>query len=236
MQETRLYKKEDLLSDLNAVGSRLLRKITIYLIGGCAMSLKNLKDFTKDVDVIFTSMEDLTLFENALTALGYERILKTEGEYKQLGASSILRHPDRAGFDLFHVKVCNMLVLSENMIKRATKYSGLGKLSVFLISNEDISLFKGITERPKDIEDISLLISEPGRKFDWNAIKEECENQAEHLKIEGQLFNRFTELLEKYQIRAPILSWLKNRDTWHLLRDVYLLRMEKGLTHEQVIS
>jgi DNA polymerase-3 subunit alpha len=44
------------------------------------------------------------------------------------------------------------------------------------------------------------------------------------------------ELLEKYQIRAPILSWLKNRDTWHLLRDAYVLRIQKGLTHEQVIE
>ncbi len=238
MPEPKMYKKEKLLEELQAIGNKLDREITIYLIGGCAMSLRNLKDFTKDVDVIFTSLEELKAFEQGLMALGYETTVQKDAIYGQLGAFSILRHPDRAGFDLFHKKVCNMLVLSESMVKRAIHYGKLGKLTVYLLSNEDVTLFKGITERPKDIEDIRMLISTPlaTTAFDWNAIKSECEVQAQHLKIEGQLYNRLLELFDKYQIRAPILSWLKNRDKKHILRDVYELRLKEGQAHEQIIE
>ena len=236
MKEVKLYRKEDLINDLNAVGKNLPRTVSIYLIGGCAMSLKNLKEFTKDVDIIFTSMDDLNLFEKELIAIGYERTLKTQREYDQLGASSILRHQERAGFDLFHINVCNMLGLSDGMIKRSSSYDKLGNLEVFLISNEDITLFKGITERPRDMEDISLLINADKRNFNWTAIKTECRNQTEHLKIEGHLYNRLLELFEKYQIRAPILSWLKNRDKKHILHEVYDYRLKAGFTHNQIVE
>lgn len=238
MREIKLYKKEELLNDLKTIGSRVPRAITIYLIGGCAMSLKHLKEFTKDVDIIFISIDDLRLVEKELITIGYEKRVRVEPIYEKLGAYSILRHTERAGFDLFHIKVCNMLVLSEDMKKRAVKYDDLDKLSVYLLSNEDITLFKAITERPRDIEDISLLIKEAQKtgKFDWNVIKEECETQTEHLKIEGHLYNRLQELLERHQIRAPILSWLKNRDKRHLLKEAYETRLEKGFTHEQIIE
>ena len=169
-------------------------------------------------------------------AIGYARILKTEVEYEQLGASSILRHSERAGFDLFYMKVCNMLRLSDGMIKRSLKYGNFGNLDIFLISNEDIALFKGITERPKDIDDIWALINANRRNFNWNIIKEECASQAEQLKIEGHFYNRLLELFEKYQIRAPILSWLKNRDKTHTLHDVYEHRLKEGFTHEQIVE
>ena len=235
MPEAKLYKKENLLEELKSIGDKLPRPITVYLIGGCAMSLRDLKQYTKDVDAIFTSLGDLGIFENGLMNLGYERTLKTEAAYEQLGASSILRHSERAGFDLFHMKVCNMLILSEDMKKRASKYADLGKLTVCLLSNEDIALFKGITHRPRDIEDMALLIR--GKyEFDWNAIKTECKSQAEYLKVEGHLYNRLLELFEKYQIRAPILSWLKNRDKRHILKDVYEHRLEEGSTREQILE
>lgn len=233
MSEPKLYGKEKLLTDLQAVGKKIPKEITVYLIGGCAMCLRELKLNTKDVDAIFTSREDLKLFEKELLSLGYTVTVGVDTVYEKLGAYSILRHPENAGFDLFHIKVCDMLVLSEDMKRRVTTYGTLDKLTVNLLSNEDITLFKAITDRPRDIDDIELLVrGKPD--FDWNVIKNECKGQAEHLKIEGHLYNRLLELFEKYQIRAPILSWLKNRDKKHLLREVYELRLDKGFTHEQL--
>lgn len=235
MNEPKLYGKEKLLGDLRTVGKKIPREVTVYLIGGCAMCLRDLKLDTKDVDAVFTSKEDLKLFEKELLSLGYERTIGVDTIYKRLGAYSILRHQENAGFDLFHIQVCEMLVLSEDMKKRVTTYATLDNLSVNLLSNEDITLFKAITDRPRDIDDIRLLI-EGKPDFDWKIIKNECIKQAEHLKIEGHLYNRLLELLEKYQIRAPILSWLKNRDKKHLLKDAYDNRLEKGFTHEQIIE
>lgn len=235
MSESKSYGKEKLLADLQTVGKRIPKEITVYLIGGCAMCLNELKLNTKDVDAIFTSKADLKLFENELLALGYKITVGVDTVYEKLGAYSILRHPENAGFDLFYIKVCDMLVLSEDMKKRATNYGALEKLIVNLLSNEDITLFKAITDRPRDIDDIELLVNgKPG--FDWNVIKNECKGQAQHLKIEGHLYNRLLELFEKYQIRVPILSWLENRDKKHLLQEVYEDRLKEGFTHEQIIE
>jgi len=202
------------------------------------MSLKNLKRVTKDVDIIFTSVDDLRVFEEELLALGYQRSEKVDNVYTQLGAYSILRHKEKAGFDLFYLQVCNMLILSEGMIKRASKYSDMGHLSIYLISNEDISLFKAITERPRDIDDIYVLISASQKtgEFDWDAIKEECESQAEQLKIEGHLYERFNELFSKYKIKAPLMSWLRKRDIKNILHEAYKIRIEKGLRHDDILN
>lgn len=235
MNEPKLYGKEKLLDDLQVVGKKVPKEITVYLIGGCAMCLRGLKFNTKDVDAIFTSKEDLKLFETELLSLGYKITVGVDTIYEKLGAYSILRHTENAGFDLFHIKVCDMLVLSEGMRKRVTTYGALGELTVNLLSNEDITLFKAITDRPRDIDDIKLLV-EGKPDFDWNVIKNECKNQAEHLKIEGHLYNRLLELFERYQIRAPILSWLKNKDKKYLFREVYEHRLADGYTHEQIIE
>jgi hypothetical protein len=235
----KLHGKDKLLKDLADIGSKLPRKVRVYLIGGCALSLRDIKRATKDVDAIFTSVNDLELFEEELVALGYENKVKVETEYEQLGAYSILRHPDKAGFDLFYRQVCNMLKLSDGIVKRSSKYRDFDKLELFLLSNEDITLFKGITERPRDIDDISLIIRNTimgGKTFDWDAVKSECEAQAEHLKIEGHLYNRLHELLSRYQIRSPLMPWLRKRDIRNLLHESYIARMEKGMEHEEIIE
>lgn len=235
MNEPKLYGKEKLLADLQAVGKKISKEITVYLIGGCAMCLRELKLNTKDVDAIFVSKHELKLFEKELLSLGYKITVNVDVVYEKLGAYSILRHSENAGFDLFHTKVCNMLILSEDMKKRATDYGTFDKLTVKLLSNEDIVLFKAITDRPRDIDDMELLIK--GKvDFDWDVIKNECKGQAQHLKIEGHLYNRLLELFEKHQIRAPILSWLKNQDKKHILQEVYKLRLEEGFMHEQIIE
>jgi hypothetical protein len=235
----KLHGKDKLLEDLTEIGKKLPRKVRVYLIGGCALSLKDIKAATKDVDAIFTSVKDLRLFEEELISLGYKKELGVEVAYEQLGAYSILRHPDKAGFDLFHRKVCNMLELSDDMVNRSSKYRNFNKLDLFLLSNEDITLFKGITERPRDIDDIAAIIRSTiaeGRTFDWDAIKSECKVQAEHLKIEGHLYDRFHELLIKYQIRAPLMPWLRKRGIRNLLHESYKIRLKKDMVHEDIIK
>lgn len=237
--QDKLYGKEKLLNDLKTIGKNLRKPVTLYLIGGCSLALKNIKEATKDVDAIFLSLDDLHLFEQQLQTLGYKKELRVDVAYEKLGTYSIMRHPDKAGFDLFHRKVCNMLSLTPEMIKRAVKYDNFNNLEIFLISNEDITIFKGITERPRDIDDIAAIIKNAEQRekgFNWDHIQSECENQAEHLKIEGQLYNRFLELFEKYQIKAPIMNWLKRKDIHNILKEAYETRKEKGLSHEQIVE
>ena len=45
--------------ELNNIGSRIQRQVSIYLIGGCAMSFRNLKETTKDIDIVFLRMKQI---------------------------------------------------------------------------------------------------------------------------------------------------------------------------------
>lgn len=60
------------------------------------------------------------------------------------------------------------------MAKRAREYLILERLAVYLYSNEDVFLFKTMTERSGDIED---CISLAKRGVEWEIILDELKNQ-----------------------------------------------------------
>ena len=66
------------------------------------------------------------------------------------------------------------------MIERGREYLVLDKLAVYLCSNEDVFLFKTMTERSGDIED---CISLAKRGVEWEIILDELKNQ---IKLSGQ--------------------------------------------------
>ena len=72
-----------------------------------------------------------------------------------------------------------------------------------IASKEDVFLFKGITEREADLNDIRLLV-ESG--IDWQVVKEECRYQSD---ISGKLWEdalvqNLIDLRTKYKIKSPI--------------------------------
>ncbi len=146
--------------------------MNIYLIGGCAMSFKNQKGRTADIDIVVLRRTDLGELSQALKRAGYER----ETELEDFYLSAVMVFSSAQGrIDLFLRDVCKQLVFTDRMVTRATFYKKFGKLSVFLASNEDIFTFKGITDRGKDIEDCIKLL--PG--LDHRIIIEEIEQQSE---------------------------------------------------------
>jgi hypothetical protein len=61
------------------------------------------------------------------------------------------------------------------MNTRAHNLWDKGKLKIQIASKEDVFLFKGITEREADLEDMRLL-AESG--LNWKTIQQECQNQS----------------------------------------------------------
>ena len=128
-------------------------------------------------------------------------------------------------------QVCNALTLSTAMKSRATQLHTKGFLQVFLASKEDIFLFKGITEREADLDDMRLL-AESG--LNWNIMYQECQNQSTSTGRlwENALYQKLIDLKEKHHIESPIeKSQKKSRgktDQNHLNR-----RNQKGKQHRQ---
>jgi hypothetical protein len=130
--------------------------ITVYLIGGGALTLQNLKSATKDIDLIVREEHELTQLWNALNAAGYEPPDDLEEEYDELDAAFILEK-GRRRFDVFHRQVAGVLVLSDTMDERSERLFDEGLLTVRMVSLDDIFLFKAVANREDDVDDMIVL-------------------------------------------------------------------------------
>lgn len=151
-----MFKADELEAMLVRIGDALPRELEIYLLGGCAMSFRGLKDTTKDVDAILMNRSELDLLGSTLKELKFTQDTNLEDFY--LSAVMVFKQGD-SRIDLFVREVCKQLVFTERMRNRAQLYRKMGKLSVYLASNEDIFLFKAITDREKDIDDCFSLLN-----------------------------------------------------------------------------
>ena len=74
--------------------------VNLYLIGGGSMSFQNLKEATKDIDVVVRSKNDMDLIRFTLTRMAYS-IPAIRGPYKQMQASLIMENQDKFRWDIF---------------------------------------------------------------------------------------------------------------------------------------
>lgn len=155
---------------LKKLGEKLKSTLHVYLFGGANMLLRGLKKATKDLDVVVASKGDFLRLRDALLALGFKPLARTEmtpGD-KKLNPSGIYVSKNLPRFDLFTKVICNALFLTEEMKARA-KAMAFGKLVLHLLSLEDVFLLKSITEREGDIEDMAIIFKRGGH-LQWDEI------------------------------------------------------------------
>jgi len=218
MAEREKFGKDYVEKEFWKIGLALKTKIKIFLLGGCAMVFRDLKPATKDVDIVFTSPTELKEFVDALKSLNYYEVVKLPKEYEKMGASAVLRNIDEFQCDLFYKQVCRGLRISDRMINRAEHLKTFGNLEVYMMSLEDIFLFKGMTERNADLDDMRVL-AEIG--LDWNVIKEECISQEKRKIWEAFLATKLTELKAKFGVEVPIIKELWKRAEDELVSRVF---------------
>ena len=116
------------------------------------------------------------------------------------------------------------LELTPSVRKRSEKLGEYGKLTVNLLSNEDVILFKGITERVDDVNDIAAIVR--SSNIAWDTVLQECTDQSGKRAWFGLLLNKIEEL--KLQgIDIPIERKLIALDKRRLLQEAYQLRLKK---------
>lgn len=200
------YSKKDIDEVLKDVGRHLAKSVSAYLIGGCAMTFRNLKPSTKDADLIFEDELQEQQFFTAMKAVGFKELFP--GSYDvPLKAKDIIINNEGLQFDLFAKQVMRGLSLSLTMRKRAEKHAGYGKLTVLLAAKEDIYLFKSITDRPfpRDFEDLVTLQQS---SLDWKAITQEYEMQIKGKPIEENLRKKLGELKKQGKVN-PLMKVIK---------------------------
>lgn len=203
MSEVKKFGEAELISALNDIGSKLKKKTRIYLIGGCAMTFMGAKAATNDIDVVVTSTKEVSNLIAAMEDADFERVNKITKEYESLETTVIMERPDKMRFDVFTRKVCGKLEIDEKMQSRATPYKTFGNLEVYLMSGEDILLFKGMTERTADLDDMLVLVQ---RGINWDTIRDACFAQKKSSQWADLLGTKLLDLKGRHGIDAPIIK------------------------------
>lgn len=151
-------------------------ELTAYLMGGGAMTFRDLKNGTKDVDLLVASRRDFDRLRELLYARGYEKEDDPIDEYASLGAALILDKEGACRFDIFDREVVRKLRLTEDMQTRATDVFVGDSLVIRALSNEDIFLFKGVAGRSRDPDDMARLV-QAGTGLNFEVITDEFESQ-----------------------------------------------------------
>jgi len=219
MIERKKFGLADLDDALKEVGNRIERRVEAFLIGGCAMAYMGSKLSTKDVDVVLLSEKDVEAFGKALKAAGFNIVRSSAQEHEWLGSQMMFRNAHEMQFDVFGRTVCRKLEVSSRMASRSRLMKTYGNLEIRLISPEDIFLFKGITERDGDLDDMALLAQ---RGLRWDVIKEECMLQKKRQIWELFLFVKLEELEKRHGIRAPIKQELLRAGGDELVRQIFV--------------
>lgn len=143
-------------SQFYELAERLDESTTVYLIGGGALTLKDLKNATRDIDLIVESTDVSGRLFQALISAGYAPLEEPEAEYDDLDAAFILQSGPRR-FDVFNQQVAGVISLTEPMKERSEQLFQEGPLTVRAVSVNDIFLFKSVANREDDVDDMIVL-------------------------------------------------------------------------------
>ncbi len=188
---------------LKEIGNLTVDHLEVFLIGGCNMALQGIKDSTKDIDLVVKNEKDFDAITSVLRKIGFNPLAKIESAYRKMNPSAILVCQGKPRVDIFTRKVCNALTLTGSMADRSLerKYGGL---LVKFLRPEDIILFKAITDRDGDLDDITTIIQR--QKPDWKYFIHELDKQ--HGKSERlfclDVLGTFEVLEEKEKISFEI--------------------------------
>jgi len=220
------HPEDSLLTGLTDVGKELDQDVDAYLLGGDNLILRDLKDSTKDIDIVVRDEKELASLVDALKQLGYEERRDLSEMYEQMNPSIVLERDGFPRWDIFVEVVADNLHLTDDMTGRVDRSKQFGDLTVHLLLLTDIFLFKSITDREGDLEDNALIARQSD--LDWQAMFDEIQRQEEVTKrlFSFSVLDTLDLLEERYQIQTPIHDRLVS----YCLENALLLSLEKPKT------
>lgn len=175
MTKPRTYGIEALQEQIREVDASLSQPVTAFLIGGGAMSFAGLKAATKDIDIVVEGPTPFNLLTQALKKVGYSAVTDLPEAYVSLGAAAYLDQDDAPRWDIYVRQVCNRLLLSPGMIERSIPVGlGMDKLELRRVDPADVFIFKSITDREADQDDMEDIFAQG---LAWQTVLEEMQWQ-----------------------------------------------------------
>lgn len=212
---TNMQPVKDLFQELSP---KLATTVRLYLIGGIVLLQQGLKGATKDIDIVVETKEEFAAFHGALERANFSpKIPRRGAEHMNLNQVFVR---GELNIDVFQKEVCGKFALSPNMIKRAKRIFHYQNLDVFFCSNEDIFLFKNMTERDGDIDDCLALAN---TSLNYGIILDELQHQIKQSKqdIWVTWVGERMDILEEKGAKIPIMPQLNK------LREAYMEKWVK---------
>lgn len=193
-----IEEQKNLLLDISR---QLKTRITVFAIGGTAMMFLNLKDSTKDIDLVFTEEKERKDFIEAAKKAGWQNLDATIVYGERINKPIMLKFGD-SRLDLFLNEVIEFS-FSEAMQKRARAIKQFEKnLIVKVADYHDIILMKCAADRIKDIDDAKSIFE--NQEINFKILEEEAENQISLGKERAILeLGTFLEKLQKLKLKIP---------------------------------
>ncbi len=223
--------------ELKKINKHLSQQIYIFILGGGAMSFYDLKTATKDIDVILHTEREASTLIKALYKSGYKKIEIKDPIYLKMKTRAIIENQDGFRWDIFVNKVCDGLTFSEDMASRTQPFKKLENLEINIVSPEDIFIFKSVTSRPRDREDMYTLFSH-GLNID--IIKKENIKQAkidENKAWISFFFVGLDELVAEYKVVFPQYDKFREMAEYEMTERLILNFLErKSRTLDELVS
>lgn len=222
------YGLPNLRTAIASIDDHLSEGVEAYLIGGCAMAYAGLKAATKDIDVVVEIETGFDVLREALSDAHYDRI-DPEGPYEQLDAAGYFDKDHAPRWDIYVRTVCNALQLSPGMVERADRIEeGLERLRIFRVHPADIFIFKSITDRPADRDDMDAIFA---AGLDWDTVLDEMRWQSTNSErawtgVFAQSMREFSEAGRD----VPILEELEEIAEREVGQTVILERVRSGVS------
>jgi hypothetical protein len=159
----------------------LSEPVTVYLLGGSAMTVRGLKDQTEDIDLALGVVSEFEHVYQALQSQGFAVVDEPTDSFEGVGKTVELRHDER-GFriDLFEQQVVGKVWITDRMRDRAEEFWSGNHATAFILSDEDMFLLKAVSGgdlasgRRRDIEDMRKYAQ---RGLDYESILTEIDEQ-----------------------------------------------------------
>ncbi len=230
-----MLSKDDIKVFLENLDKNISEKITVYLIGGGSMALKELKLATVDIDVVVKTKKEFEILKSGLLKVGFgiDEEAHDKNIYKQ-AVMVFLKGISRV--DVFIKSIVGMLDFTETMEERATLYKEYSNLTIKLSSNEDVFLLKSLSDREKDLPDNRMLID---TGLDWNVILKECVDQhRQDTKWVFWLFEQICRIENKYDISIPAKPRIFNvcKDNWDKRPSDFMTEFDEEIIKKNVPS
>lgn len=204
-----LSNRDDVNHIFSEIGRELEVPIQSLVIGGAALLEFDLKNATKDIDVVCVSQEDRTYLLNGAKKCGFE-LQFPEERHNRLVLEQIAVK-DEHTIDVFGGKISNGFKLTPEMWNRGKTIKHFGPLELKYASLEDIFIMKVIAHRAGDLEDCAKLIM---TGIDFDVIYNEAKSQYDHevelsLKVWITHFDEGIGELEKnFGVSVPIADMI----------------------------